>query len=630
MKQVNGQTKNQADILYGRRMDVRRDSADFRDRIYNPALVPLKDEYLPDPAFLTIRNQGQEGACTGFGLSATINFLNKARGIGEPVSERMLYEMAKQHDRWPGEDYEGSSARGAMKGWHKNGVCPDRDWKYKPGESTRGDYLTEARALAALQFPLGAYYRVLKKRSDLHAALMETGAVFVSAAVHDGWKKPRGGVIQRTGNMITNGGHAFSIIGYTEDGFLVQNSWGDRWGGVTLGGKKYKGCAIWPYADYDENYWDGWVARMALPVESLLALQGGNIANRPGGAERIEKGPPRREIENHYIHIDNGQFDPEGDYPSSEARTQELINKAVADMAGTQNDEPGYILLYAHGGLNTIKGSAKRVSAWTEVFESNRIRQIHFIWETGLLASLKDVLLGKDKFAKERAGGFSDWTDSILEKVTRPLGYPVWKEMIEDAEIAFKRNQDAGSKTLLYLNTALKKLPPKKRPQLHIAGHSAGSIWIGHLLNRWFKKGGIPIESLQLLAPACTMNFYEKNLKAHLDPKKVKSLVHYQLDDKAERDDHMAYIYRKSLLYLVSRSYQSKKETVPLMGMEKYWKGESHPQIVTYDTRNHSDITDSDSHGGFDNDLKTMNHLLHVILGQPPSVNFSEEDLKDF
>ena len=235
MKQTNGKTKSQADTLNGRFMDVRRDSADFRDRIYNPALVRLKDEYLPDPDLLTIRNQGQEGACTGFGLAATINFLNKMKGIDEPVSERMLYEMAKLHDRWPGEEYDGSSARGAMKGWHKNGVCPDRDWRYQPGQSRRSDYLTETRALAALKFPLGAYYRVLKKRSDLHAALMESGAVFVSAAVHEGWSNPRGGVIRRTGNMITNGGHAFCLIGYTRDGFLVQNSWSDRWGGCNAG-----------------------------------------------------------------------------------------------------------------------------------------------------------------------------------------------------------------------------------------------------------------------------------------------------------------------------------------------------------------------------------------------------------
>ena len=58
----------------------------------------------------------------------------------------MLYEMAKKHDEWPGEDYEGSSCRGAIRGWKNMGVCSDGDWPYhdnKPG------HLTIKRAKAA-------------------------------------------------------------------------------------------------------------------------------------------------------------------------------------------------------------------------------------------------------------------------------------------------------------------------------------------------------------------------------------------------------------------------------------------------------------------------------------------------
>ena len=41
----------------------------------------------------------------------------------------MLYDMAKRYDEWPGETlHEGSSARGAMKGWHKHGVCAEASW----------------------------------------------------------------------------------------------------------------------------------------------------------------------------------------------------------------------------------------------------------------------------------------------------------------------------------------------------------------------------------------------------------------------------------------------------------------------------------------------------------------------
>jgi hypothetical protein len=110
-----------------RNLDAQRDSLDFRDLIYRPVLVPLKQESLPNKDFIHIMDQGTEGGCTGFGLAGVINYLLRARG--EPrdkrVSARMLYEMAKRHDHWPGQDYEGSSARGAMKGWHKNGVCSE-------------------------------------------------------------------------------------------------------------------------------------------------------------------------------------------------------------------------------------------------------------------------------------------------------------------------------------------------------------------------------------------------------------------------------------------------------------------------------------------------------------------------
>ena len=112
-------------------LQTRRDSLDFRDHIYMPTLVPLASELLPDPKCLHVRNQQAEGACTGFGLAAVANFLLQQRRVvpdSTQVSPRMLYEMARRYDEWPGEAYSGSSARGAMKGWHKHGVCAHTLW----------------------------------------------------------------------------------------------------------------------------------------------------------------------------------------------------------------------------------------------------------------------------------------------------------------------------------------------------------------------------------------------------------------------------------------------------------------------------------------------------------------------
>ena len=104
------------------------------------------------------------------------------------------------------------------------------------------------------------------------------------------------------------------------------------------------------------------------------------------------------------------------------------MRSAVENVSANKSGQsPGHILLYAHGGLNTIKAAAARAYAWRDVFEENRVHQIHFIWETGLVASIKDILLGKDDFADDRAGGFGDWKDRVIEKITRKPGYAIWK-----------------------------------------------------------------------------------------------------------------------------------------------------------------------------------------------------------
>ncbi len=120
-------------------LNARKDTPDIRDRMYEPALIQLLPE-LDNRGGTDILNQGQEGACTGFGLAAVINLLNvKKRKLQFKASPRMLYEMAKKHDQWPGEDYAGSSCRGAIRGWKNMGVCSEEDWRYStsnPGELT--------------------------------------------------------------------------------------------------------------------------------------------------------------------------------------------------------------------------------------------------------------------------------------------------------------------------------------------------------------------------------------------------------------------------------------------------------------------------------------------------------------
>src|SRR3546814_18468103 len=96
-----------------------------------------------------VLDQGEEGACTGFGLAAVVNFLLHNHGgltkserdryarKEHGASPRMLYEMAKRYDEWTGEHYEGSSVRGAMKGWSRHGVCTWAEWPYDARKAGR-------------------------------------------------------------------------------------------------------------------------------------------------------------------------------------------------------------------------------------------------------------------------------------------------------------------------------------------------------------------------------------------------------------------------------------------------------------------------------------------------------------
>jgi hypothetical protein len=114
------------------------DRVDLRDLPYRPPVGCLDPIYPSEETIAKrlqkylesylILDQGKEGACTGFGLAAIINYLLWLRSgfkltAADRVSPRMLYHLARFYDEWPGEDYEGSSCRGALKGWHRHGVC---------------------------------------------------------------------------------------------------------------------------------------------------------------------------------------------------------------------------------------------------------------------------------------------------------------------------------------------------------------------------------------------------------------------------------------------------------------------------------------------------------------------------
>jgi pimeloyl-ACP methyl ester carboxylesterase len=598
-----------------RTFDALPDVPDFRDRWFEPSLRPLQRE-LKVPKELIVLDQGEEGACTGFGLAAVVNRLHQLQGVPVRVSARMLYEMAKRYDEWRGESYEGSSCRGAIKGWYHTGVCREDLWPI----DAKGGHLTVERAKDARAHTIGAYYRVQKNIVDMHAALNEAGVLYASASVHAGWSAVRKGVIPRRNEE--EGGHAFAIVGYDQNGFYVQNSWGEDWG--------EHGVALWTYEDWFDNLSDAWVVQLALPTPQLYSRRSEAAETKdPSGRQGLELfGPRRDQIAGHFVHIDDGAFHETGRYWS----TLDDVRETAALVA--KSGDYDHLLFYAHGGLNSPKDAAVRIAATKEPCKRNRIYPYHFVYDTGLMEELKDVVLGKKTDVEERAGGFADWTDTLIERSARRAGRALWREMKADAAAAFARPKSPGTQVLeAFLRAAAQPGATKKR--IHLVGHSTGAILIAHLLRALRDRGdALRIDSVSLLAPAGTVDLFRSHLLPVIGAAGVgvDRMVVYNLDDRLEQDDSVGLVYRKSLLYLVSRAFEE-TPPAPIFGMQTFSREleDAKPGKLVFcysdGTKGPRTRTAATSHGGFDNDPVTMNDVLTTVLGKKPGKPFTEDEL---
>ncbi len=596
---------------YKRIKNTQPDVPDKRDWMYRAPLIQLR-KTLDPPENLVILDQKSEGSCTGFAVAAAINRLYEKAGQDIQVSPRMLYEMAKRHDEWPGETYDGSSLRGAIHGWKSMGVCKEEMWPYLVKKK---GYLTIKRAKDAREHTIGAYYRVKPVISDIHAAINETGVVAVSANVHRGWDNPKYGIIKQYKHI--DGGHAFIIVGYNEKGFWIQNSWGPSWG--------KEGLALWSYEDWIANVMDAWVFRLALPTPQIFGLRAESSALTSEDVGKTEKSAVvRSKIAGHYVHIDDGAYKESGKYWSN--------GEDVAQTAEHVANSPKYkhLLIYVHGGLNSPKDSARRIAAMKDVFKENKIYPFHIMYDTGIVEELKDLIVRKESTADERVGGIlSDWTDRFVEGLVRRPGTLLWEEMKQDANDAFTHS-GAGTDALTHFTQHLRKTG--KRMKFHLAGHSTGAIVIAHLL-KTMKNRQIRISSCSLMAPACSVDLYHDAYLPVLQRKtriRMDDLTIYNLKKELELDDNVMKIYRKSLLYLVSNALERDKKK-PILGMEEFktlvTTVRTQPKII-YSSGTDGRGTKSTTHGGFDNDPDTMNHILKRILGSMPVEKFTKKILK--
>ncbi len=667
-----------------RSLTVRKDPKDINDRPYLPPPVGLQEAFPADkdiaqflPAYSKagmILNQGQEGACTGFGLACVVNYLRWAKS-GYPkkmasVSPRMFYNFARRYDEYAGEDYDGSSCRGALKGWFNHGVCMESDWPFSDTKILQPKY---GYAERAANNTLGVYYRIeLNSITDMQAAIQSTGAVFVSAYTHSGWDKVRkttqppashSGLpdIVFDGRPSKADGHAFALVGFNSRGFIVQNSWGHDFGAG--------GFAVLTYADWLTNAMDAWVVGMGVPgvVAGRVSSYSKGATTASGVAGSADTSAWWSEDKAYQHSVVLGNDGRVKRYQTEDELSRTLLHQVAGLPDQWFRSQPAAdakrLVIIAHGGLNSEDAAIKRARAMGRHFLGNGCYPLFLVWKTGLLESIGNI--AEDAFRRKPAlaGGVGEWftekTDLMIEAtIGRPLAKPIWSEMKENAELAFGAGR--GGDLLI---TALQKLLDTwgDKLEVHIVGHSAGSILLGHLLSALQTRRLVgKVKSTHLFAPACTVQFANR----HYAPQTgvMTNLYMHVLANNVERNDNVAMIYRKSLLYFVSNALESDLRT-PILGLDNVtkadysgWDGSSSTgeslkawrqaaasaglnkadrytviksdKVTTANLDKKSKIETDAAHGSFDNDVDVITQTLERIRGGKLLVGV--DDLRGF
>ncbi|MEM6665038.1 MAG: C1 family peptidase [Pseudomonadota bacterium] len=600
--------------------NVSADWRDLRDRLYQPTLQPLRPSLWPDARVydrkngrlrIAVRDQGTEGTCTGQALAALIDILRlhqKSRyKTLAPVSARMLYEMARVQQDGRRNATDGvDSLRAIIKGFYHYGVCIDGGVRTPTGyprksgrdddatwpETERGYALTIHRAKAAREISLGAYFRVRPSLNDYHAALNEVGALLVAANVHSGWDPDavaaKEGVIEPA--FDSRGAHAFVIVGYTEEGFLVLNSWGETWGQLPLGKANIPGVALWRYGDWANAVLDCWVLRMGVSAPKAFDLTIGDQGLHFAAGPIETPATPCLDILGHFAHLDDGRFVRGGSYatdPKSLRETQALLaahlkrDQSLRDGRPDAEPPPGGrdqwayrgTLIWITGSLEGMHESVRLAVARKPQIMARGLYPFFLFWCTDFVEDTKSVLEQLFEDAHKRVGEPGPDLDRLIEERVHGLGRAFWRDIEKNADNAIlpfhDREPKGDAAQVFQLFTELKGQP------LHLVADGAGAILLQSYLTR-LPKGSArrdaffdAVDSLNLIAPANRMADMAQGFGDLLDHLGARGPV--TADDSGPHRRACLHVptagfeaaqcvgvYGRSMLHLVSNGFETR------------------------------------------------------------------------
>ena len=595
-------------------LNVLSDDPDIRDYPYSPPLAPVPHVLLP-PENLRVLDQGGECDSVAFALAAVINRMCELRGQQFKASPRMLGQMALRFSRQRSAgSYEGTCCRDAIRGWAAMGVCAEKYWPYKPGKL--GAFSIVA-AKNARMMSAAAYYRVPKCLADMQSALDEAGVILCSAQVHSGWQKVSGeGVIPLSERKV--GGHAFAVVGYTDTGFLVQNSWGSAWG--------KNGLAVWNYDDWNINVWDAWVFRLSPFTPTPRSVADRFKATQPGNKGCVI--PRRSLVAGHFANFEDGGFYGAGTFWSD----LEDVRQTAKFLQASQTYD--HLLLYAHGGVYRRKTAMEHAAAKDQVLKANRIYPFHLMLDARIATELQRLIYRQEAELNTRVGDIPQGWDPIVEGILRAPGRALWREIKRGARSTFLPG--GAGRAMLDVFLDLVQSGRKNPLKLHLVGHSSGGIVLAHLLDALEDLSPtLRVRTVSLLGATVEQDLFQTHylplLETPPDGFGIDKLALYNLDAVFEKRDSIGP-YRKSFLYLVKNALEE-DSVGPLVGMQgeidgllkasgtPKGKGAASRLKVTYSDDRSS--FEARTHRGLEDDPEVLNTILRDVLGSKPTVAFT-------
>jgi C1A family cysteine protease len=215
---------------------MKRDVHDVRDRMYRGARAPFVAPPRIDLREFggPIKDQGEEGSCTGHAFSSAREWIARKYELTSPVlSPQYLYvEELIANGSYPQDD--GAMPRTGCQVLTAKGCCETTLYPYFAGKITKP---TAQQAANALQHKTGAYHRIGNVPDFLSCLADPTPwPVMVGFTVYESFLSQQ---FADTGIMPIpkpgeqqQGGHEVLCLGYdlAKRLALLQNSWGDGWG----------------------------------------------------------------------------------------------------------------------------------------------------------------------------------------------------------------------------------------------------------------------------------------------------------------------------------------------------------------------------------------------------------------